>query len=373
MEMTGRYQDGEIARVHPVRLSLRGAGDFQELIIAARVGDEVLARWKANEVRSVHSHARELRIGRANISDGARVIFTDAQQIAEARRVLPALGLQKRRERNHQIRVISAATGVLGVLILGYVYGVPLMARQIAGLIPAQWEKELGDTVVDQLSEALAEEGGLTVCDDDPGSLANRAIARFVAKTVEETGTPFDVSISVVQTAIPNAFALPGGRAFYFNGLLQVTENPDEFAGVMAHEIGHVVYRHGMQQLVATAGTGLLVGFLLGDMTGVSVAAAVGAALIDTGFSRDAEREADQFSADAARRLGFRPTALADLLDRVAQDDDFTRALALLSTHPLTDERRAALELVTTSTAPVSGVFTDKEWRAISEMCDRPG
>ena len=102
----------------------------------------------------------------------------------------------------------------------------------------------------------------------------------------------------------------------------------------------------------------------------LSVAAAVGSALIDTGFSRDAERSADQFAADTAQRLGFRPTALADLLDRVAEDDAFSRALALLSTHPLTEERREALAEVTISTATRPGVFSAEEWLAISSMCD---
>jgi predicted Zn-dependent protease len=369
-EMIGRYQDGEVAVVHAARMALAGDGPDQELVITAEPGGAELARWPAEDLRSVHSRARELRVGRASVPGGGRVIFTDAEQIALARDRLPALGRQKRRERTRQVRTIGIATGVLGVLILGYVYGVPLMARQIVGLIPPQWEEDLGDTVVDQLGEALAEEGGLSACDPDPNSLANRAIDRFVDETIEGSGTPFDVSITVVRTGIPNAFALPGGRAFYFDGLLANTEDPDEFAGVMAHEIGHVVRRHGMEQLISTAGTGLLVGFLLGDMTGISVAAAVGSALIDTGFSRDAEREADYFAADTAQRLGFRPTALADLLDRVAEDDAFSRALALLSTHPLTDERRAALEAIPTGTATQPGVFTAEEWSAIRAMCD---
>lgn len=111
----------------------------------------------------------------------------------------------------------------------------------------------------------------------------------------------------------------------------------------MAHELGHVVHRHGMEQLISTSATGLLIGFILGDMTGLSVAGGIGAALIDTRFSRDAEREADRFAADAARRMGFDARSLVTLLDRVAGDDEMSRALRC-SAHPLTAERKAALK-----------------------------
>jgi Zn-dependent protease with chaperone function len=141
---------------------------------------------------------------------------------------------------------------------------------------------------------------------------------------------------------------------------------------VLAHELGHVYYRHGMQGLIATSTTGLLVGFVLGDLTGLSVAGAVGASLIDTRFSRQSEAQADDFAAKTAQRLGYSPAGLVDLLDRVAKDDVFSKALALFSNHPLTDERRAALEALDTHDPGVRPAFADEEWEAIRNMCPPP-
>ncbi|MBY0431138.1 MAG: M48 family metalloprotease, partial [Rhodospirillales bacterium] len=125
-----------------------------------------------------------------------------------------------------------------------------------------------------------------------------------------------------------------------------------------------------MEQLISTAGTGLLVGFILGDMTGVSVAGAIGTALVDSRFSREAEHQADRFAFDVAQRLRFEPAGLADLLERVAGDDEYSRALALLSTHPLTAERREALErLQTGAGAAMRPAFSADEWQAIKAMC----
>lgn len=185
---------------------------------------------------------------------------------------------------------------------------------------------------------------------------------------MEGTGTPFTPDIKVIRTTIPNAFAQPGGHSFYFSALLDQTETADEFAGVMAHELGLVVHRHGMEQLISTSAIGLLVGFILGDMTGLSVAGGVGAALIDSRFSREAELQADRFAADLAKRMAFQPAGLAALLERVAGDDQMTKALALLSTHPLTSERREALEALPQAT-PVLAPLSDAEWQAIKAKC----
>ncbi len=373
MEVVGRYHDGVVADVREVvcRLEPEGAGAM--LVIVDRATGEEIDRWRAEDLFPLHHRKHELRVGVMGKPYGARLAFTGFEQSRAAEALLrDALAHKHRQERGKQYRAMGLATAALVSVIVAYVYGVPLLAGQIVGLVPPEWESALGETVVTQIEQALAPEAGWAVCDPDPNSLANRAIARFAAQAVEGTGTPFAPDIKIIRTSIPNAFALPGGHSFYFSALLDQTESPEEFAGVMAHELGHVVHRHGMEQLISTSATGLLVGFVLGDMTGLSIAGAMGAALIDSRFSRDAEREADRFAADVAQRLSFRAAGLANLLERVAGDDQFSAALALLSTHPLTTERRAYLETLAVDEASVRPIFTEAEWRAIKSMCGAP-
>jgi predicted Zn-dependent protease len=104
-------------------------------------------------------------------------------------------------------------------------------------------------------------------------------------------------------------------------------------------------------------------------MTGISVAAGLGSALIDSRFSREHERQADLYSASVARRLAFKPQGLPDLLERVAADDDFSKALALLSTHPLTAERRRELDALALDQTGLQAPFSPEEWAAIKAMC----
>lgn len=366
MELMARYHDGHVAAIRDVVCRVDGG----DLIISDPHSGEVFDRWDANGVFPLHTRRHELRIGVTGRPYGARLAFEGHKLAASAHQMLPALDHRRRRERGRQYRIVGLSTLAVVSVIVAYIYGVPLVARNVVGLVPPAWEAQFGETAISQIEAALRDEAGFEVCDPDPDSLANRAITRFAERAVEGSGSPFVPDIQVIRSTVPNAFALPGGHSFYFSALLEQTETPDEFAGVMAHELGHVVHRHGMEQLISTSATGLLIGFILGDMTGLSVAGGIGAALIDSSFSREAEREADRFAADAASRMAFQPAGLTSLLERVAGDDGMSRAFALLSTHPLTSERRAALELLTVSDPGLSPAFTAEEWAAIKSMCD---
>ena len=173
------------------------------------------------------------------------------------------LRLSDRAEAGRQMRLAVTATLALAAVISAYVYGVPVLASRLVHLVPPAWEASLGDTVAQQMETSL---GGLEICDPDPESLANRALRRFGEAAIAGTGTPFDLDIQVVRSEVPNAIALPGGKVYFFSNLLHLARTPDEFAGVLAHEIGHVVNRHGMEQLISTAGTGALIGFILGPL-----------------------------------------------------------------------------------------------------------
>ncbi len=346
---------------------LAGSSAFME-ICDSELGHEI-AHWNVSDIYEVPSGAGELRLAANGQPPGARLVVSDPATARSVRQHLPVLKMHRKRHRGRQARLIGLITLATASVVAAYVYGVPLLASQIVNLIPPETEVSFGETIVAQLDSALEEQGGLKLCDSDSDSLANRAIARFASQALEGVATPFQINIQVADNDIPNAFALPGGHAYYFSALLEKTRTRDEFAGVMAHEIGHVVHRHGMQQLVSTAGTGLLVGFVLGDITGLSLAGGLGAALINNGFSREAEREADQFSSQVAARLGFDASAFPDLLDRISQDDEFSRALAFLSTHPLNQERRLALQASAADSAGQRPPFSDQEWAAIQTMC----
>lgn len=383
-EFEGIYYDGQVADPRHVSFDVewveQQGADPRDLLrynMAMNVFIEVLdlqlgheiAHWELVDIYEIPGRKGELRLAANDAVSGARLVITDPKMAKTVRQRLPMLAVHKSKRRVRQTGVVGLVTLAMVSVVGAYIFGIPLLAKQIVTLVRPQNEIQLGETIVEQLDEAFAEQGGLTICDSNPQSIANTAIRRFAQLALADIDTPFDVDIQVVANSIPNAFALPGGHAYYFSGLLNITQSPDEFAGVMAHEIGHVVYRHGMEQLVATAGTGLLVGFVLGDITGLSIAGGLGAALINNSFSREAERQADEFSYQVATKMNFNSSGLPDLLDRIAQDSEESVAFALLSTHPLNQERRAALAAHQQEDQVSLPAFSDEEWQAISTMC----
>src|SRR5690606_19824288 len=134
---------------------------------------------------------------------------------------LPVLTERRRQQTGREIRLAVTATVALAAVIVAYLYGVPLLASRLVTLVPPAWEQSLGETVAQQMEASLGESNGWQVCDSNPDSLANRAIARFGAAAMEGSGSPFTLDITVVKSDIPNAFALPGGQVFFFSALLE--------------------------------------------------------------------------------------------------------------------------------------------------------
>ena len=366
MPVLARHYDGKSAAVRIVHLHYLAEYETGTLLVNAAADGAEIARWPVSDLYVVPGRANQLRLANSTQA-GARVVVEGADTIARIRATLPVLQTRQRQEFGRQVRIAFIATLALAAVIAAYLYGVPLLAGRIAALVPPSWEQRLGATVASQMETSL---GGFTLCDPDPDSLANRALARFGEAALAGSGTPFALNINVARSDIPNAFAIPGGQVYFLSALLDQARTPDEFAGVLAHEIGHVAHRHGMEQLISSAGTGALIGFILGDMTGISLAAGLGSTIIDARFSREAERQADVFAAQVAQRLDFDPTGLADLLNRVGRDDNLARALALLSTHPLTDDRKTTLGGLSAQRPDgLEPPFSPAEWQAIKAMC----
>jgi hypothetical protein len=372
MEFLARYQDGKVGDVRDVICIIDLASDPVMLAILDAGTREILDRWPAEESYLLHSRMMELRIANRQRPSGARLAVTGIENMKAALNVLPNLSDRQRADGFRQARILTLATAALVSVIVAYLYGIPLLADRLVTFFPPEWEIKIGATADAQIEASLTEGKGYSVCETNPNTVANKAITRFTDLAFAGLNSPFKPTVTVVRSNIPNAFALPGGRTYYLSSLIQASRTPDEFAGVLAHELGHVYYRHGMQTLIATSTTGILVGFVLGDLTGLSVAAAVSVSLIDSRFSRQAEAQADDFAGKTAQRLGFSPQGLVELLDRVAKDDSFSKALALFSNHPLTTERRKALEAFDVDEKGLTPAFTDEEWQAIRDMCPPP-
>ncbi|MSP26498.1 MAG: M48 family metallopeptidase [Myxococcales bacterium] len=150
--------------------------------------------------------------------------------------------------------------------------------------------------------------------------------------------------LTVVTDASVNAFALPGGEVFVLTGLLDRVGPPPEgdalLRGVLAHELGHAVLRHGMRNIARSVAFTIALRVVFGGVDQLTATLAAGASQLDgLRNSRDMETEADDFGATLLRRGGFGSEGLAQFLESLESQP----VPELLSTHP--DARGRAMRL----------------------------
>ena len=168
---------------------------------------------------------------------------------------------------------------------------------------------------------------------------------------------------------MPNAFALPGGRVYLLSGLLAKSQTPDELAGVLSHELGHVARRDGLRRLIREGGTSFLIGLLFGDVTGSGAVLMAGRFVLGAAHSRAAEDGADAFAVNVMHRLGRPAAPMGELLQRIT-GPEHDAVPSILRDHPLTPDRKTMLE-ANDSPATAKPLLDAAEWQALKRICDR--
>jgi predicted Zn-dependent protease len=196
-----------------------------------------------------------------------------------------------------------------------------------------------------QLGRQAASEvrGQLPMLNDRPtDALVEQIGRRLVAAVPARFAQPaFRYSFDVVNLREINAFALPGGPMFLHRGMLQAARTDDEVAGVMAHELSHVILRHGTLQAAKAqkfqlgALAGQILGSIVGGQKGAIIAqgSQIGLSTYFLKYSREYEREADLFGAQLMARAGYDPRQMANMF-RTIQQQGGTSGPEFLSDHP---------------------------------------
>jgi len=240
----------------------------------------------------------------------------------------------------------AAAALVVSVLVLiGAIKGLGLVARAI----PYSWEQKLGD--------AISGDFGEQACRAPAGQKALDGLARRLSPS----GRP--MRIGLVDIKMVNAVALPGGRILIFRGLIDEAESPDEVAGVLAHEIGHVEHRHVMVALLRRFGIGLLIG---SGGTG----AEYGQALIESRYSRAAESEADAYSIEHLAKAGISPGPTARFFARLGKEEaTIPGILTYVASHPPSKERQKRFAAAAARVSKSVPSLDAAQWAAVRAMC----
>src|SRR2546428_8178687 len=243
----GHYLDGRSAARRSATIRLTATG----LDIALESGATLW--WPFAEVRQTQGFyaGQQIRLERGAPLP-AVLLVDDVGFLAALHAAAPVLTRRfhdpRRRRARAQLTVL-AALAVVGVAAALYVWGIPAAAGAVAARVPASWEERLGNAVAADLASS-----GRRCVDPEREAVIGGIVRRLLAPL---PSVPYTFRVTVLDDGSVNALAVPGGQIILLRGLLERTRTPEELAGVLAHEIQHVLRRHATRMLLQHTFAGL--------------------------------------------------------------------------------------------------------------------
>ncbi|QOG22664.1 MULTISPECIES: M48 family metallopeptidase [Bradyrhizobium] len=347
------FFDGVSSRRRQVTLAL---GDALEIVEEGAAP----VRWAYADIRRADSPAGILRLSCTTAPPLARL---EVRDVALATQVMVRCARldEHQTSRRGLAKIVGWSVAAAVSIVCVVLFGVPLAADRLAPLVPKPIERRIGDASEVQVKTIF----GRSVCEDPAGKAA---FTKLVNRLRDAAGLDDDaMTAGVLPTPVPNAFALPGGKVYVLRGLLDKAQNPDELAGILAHELGHLKHYDNMRGLIYNGGTSFLIGLLFGDVTGSSAVIFASRSVVEASYSREAETGADTFAIEIMHKLGRSPKPAAELMFRITGKEGGS-GFTILASHPLTEDRLARM---TKEDRPASGppLLTDKEWQALKGIC----
>lgn len=341
--VSGRYFDGRSSSSSAVR---------------ARVVNGALQLEVAGKT---HSYAAEqvrlgVQVGSANsylhLSDGAVLESLDVTGLQRLSRALKHSGGDswlQRFEVNFKL-IMCSLVAVLAFSVLGVLYGVPWLSNQIAYALPVELEMSIGEEALETMDHLWMQPSELTEARQQELLTAMSPYLRAMQSDYPAHSLQLHFRASDALGA--NAFALPGGNLVFTDEMVALAKNNEELAAVMAHEVGHVVHRHSMRNLVQSSLLVFVMVSLTGDVSAASdVATGLPALLANLSYQRNMETEADDFALAFLRKESIAPQRFADIMLRLdpaaleeeggakGERDTAGKLSSFLSTHPPTPQR----------------------------------
>jgi predicted Zn-dependent protease len=360
-DLEGFYMDGLTAERHRVRVRLTRAG-LQILL----EGGGILS-WPLEEIRQPGNFfgGAQIRLERGGETPEVLLVH-GGLFLKTANAVWPEPGKRFRApERGRKwIRAAALSAAAAVAVVCGlYVWGIPALASFLAPRIPVAWEEKLGRSVVAQLAPPER------LCTDTAQVRKVEEILAVLEGSVPDA--PYSFRVFVLDNPMVNALAAPGGTIIVFRGLLDRTATAEEMAGVLAHEMQHILRRHATQAMLQQLSMKIIVAVAVGDAKGLSYGLEGAQLLGMLRYSRQYEEEADAGAVRMLAAAGIDPRGLASFFEAIEADRETTvRIPAYLSTHPDMDDRiRRLKDLAAGAPPPRTRLLPGLDWQAMHDSC----
>ncbi len=335
IEFKGTYFDGQSSRAYAVSIysdgqKIRIAGNANGLPLIFPLEECRLTPPLGNTRRSVLLPNG----GRCDTHDLRA--FRKLERFKGGNRVLRLVNFFESRWR----LVAGCLVGLVACIWVFAVYGIPFAAKKVAYSLPPDTMESVSERTLQALENGFFEPSQLSSSD------ADRLQGIFDQLVIEkDSDFSYQLMLRHSSRAGPNAFALPSGTIVVTDELVALAENNRELIAILVHEIAHVENRHSLRMLFQNAGVFMLISVLVGDVASItSIAATLPTILVESGYSRQFEKEADLVAGMYMVRRGWGTQPLRDILRRLAEYQPGFAGPAAMSTHPGTRQRIQYLE-----------------------------
>ena len=351
MELKGYYLDGKTAERKGVVVGVEITGLAIDLPGGGRLS------WPYGEIRLNRdsSDAGQIRLEKGGPIPETLVVPREAF-FAALKRIFPGRRLPFHDFAPRSKRLVSAlfaGLGTVGIITSLYLWGIPLLSTWATSRVPVSWEEGLGRSVVESLAPV-------------PARCSNPGPALFLQEIVDTLSAslpnqPYRFQIIVMDVPEVNAFAAPGGSIVIFRGLLEKVQTTEELAGILSHEMQHILHRHSTRMLMEHASLGLLLAVVMGDANSAMKIGKEGAGLLGAlHYGRQFEEQADAEGMRLILTAGIDPAGMISFFEMIQKEDGKTTAIpAYFSTHPSPESRFERLKIL-------AGESRDKTFRPLA-------
>ena len=359
-ELEGYYLDGQTALRQRVRARLTPIA----LQIIREDGEVISWPWEEiHQARNFYGN-HQIRLERGKNTPEV-LLIPGPLFLEELKEVAPERKGHFRSDRRKKwpVVIFLSALGVIGVLAPLYLWGIPAMASMAAAHIPASWEERLGQAVVESLAPREKQ------CSDLVRAQKVQEILTILNSSLPKS--PYTFRVIVVNQSAVNAFAVPGGTIVVFQGLLERTYTAEELAGVLAHEIQHVLHRHATRAMLQQVSIRLLLAALVGEARALSYGLEGAQAVGMLRYSRQYEEEADEEGIKLLIASGINPHGMITFFETIQKEGEKSLKLPIyLSTHPELKDRIQRLKWLAEKHPHASArLLRDYDWKDIYSFC----
>lgn len=356
----GWYFDGQQPVRNPAALEL----EAQSLTIHTSTPEPIVWPYTQLRIAAKGGHGEPARIEKIGGAIGEYVAVPEGNFVEALRQHTPNLpGFEESILPVEGWPAVLLTCSVIALLAAGmYFWGVRWLAGAAAGFMPRAAEERLGRAVRNILSPEA------TRCSD--ASLA-QALKPVMERLATAAGNAYRFDVVYAANTMPNAFAAPGGYITVFTGILHLADSPEELAGVLAHEMQHVLRKHSTRAIARALSVRVLLSMMTFDSSGTPAALEAVASLANLSYDREAEEEADLLSIPLLVKAGISPEGLPSMLRKLRTTLPFEMN-TYLSSHPDTLQRvdRLVAE-IRQHRYEAKPLMTREEWLRIRNLCSR--